>query len=98
MFLICLVLLPETLFSRAIESGGTSIDVSGEDQEGKTEHMVVQASEYYVAPPMTFGAYLNRIWLWDLERPPSRRLKPGDFVVKPLSMLRYPSVAFPAIY
>ncbi|KAF5366023.1 hypothetical protein D9758_006738 [Tetrapyrgos nigripes] len=117
LFVICLFLMPETLFDRprdtrmraAISDPLTS--ESNDDDEKPTVQMVDKSSKpvsisgqgrpHYVPyqpPPLTLNTYLNRLWFWDLERPLTRKLKPTDFAIKPLSMLKYPSVVFPALY
>ena len=47
---------------------------------------------------MDFKAYIHHLWFWDLDRPASRQINAKDFVVRPLSLLKYPSVVFPALY
>ncbi|KAG9221335.1 hypothetical protein CCMSSC00406_0009975 [Pleurotus cornucopiae] len=99
MFVICLFALPETLFDRslAIEELDESLPCS----KAEIVHAESSASirrEPYMAPPMLWRTYTRRLCLWDLERPTGRRMKASDFVVKPLSMLRHPSVAFPALF
>lgn len=94
MFLICLLFMPETLFDRPT----TTELVYDLDDDEKIQPSEEIQRERYIAPPMTLGAYLNRLWFFDLERPPTRRLRAADFVIKPLSMLKYPSVAIPAFY
>ncbi|KAF5366026.1 hypothetical protein D9758_006737 [Tetrapyrgos nigripes] len=116
-FVVCLFLMPETLFDRprdsrmhaAISDRLTSESndddekpaVQMADKSSKPESVSGQGQPHYVSyqpPPLTLNTYLNRLWFWDLERPPTRKLKPTDFAIKPLSMLKYPSVAFPALY
>ncbi|KAF8886030.1 MFS general substrate transporter [Infundibulicybe gibba] len=58
----------------------------------------VKDAARYTPPPLTMSTWRDRLWFWDLQRPPTRRLRWSDFVVKPLSMLKYPSVTFPALY
>lgn len=87
--------MPETLFDGPDEDNTNSSVV--QDVIEKDE-MPILEPEPFEPPSMAFRDYLHRLWLWDLDRPPSRRLKATDFVVKPLSMLKYPSVAFPALY
>jgi hypothetical protein len=98
MFLICLFLLPETLFDRPQNRIKTDlIGMEVDDNDVKFRQDLPQG-ERYIPPPMSWTTYLNRLWINDLQRPPSRRLKAKNFVVKPLSMLKYPSVAIPALY
>lgn len=99
MFVICLFALPETLFDRPLITGGLDDSLTGSKAEVvHVESDVNVRPEPYTSPPMTWRTYTNRLCLWDLERPSGRRMKVSDFVVKPLSMLRYPSVAFPALF
>ncbi|KAJ8509294.1 hypothetical protein ONZ45_g8508 [Pleurotus djamor] len=108
MFVICLFLMPETLFSRPFSdapSKASSQESFAEETGPKpvvqtTEDILAkhQDDELFIPPPLSLKTYLNRLWFWDLERPSTRQIKRRDFVVKPLSMLRYPSVAFPALY
>lgn len=99
MFLLCVFLMPETLFDRPVDEDHIAAEDIEEEGEKPNETMTPAiASEYYVPPPMSLHTYLNRLWLWDLERPASRRLRAVDFVIRPLRMLKYPSVLFPALY
>jgi len=97
MFFICLFFMPETLFDRPATAESELIAPDLDDDEKSRSNQEIQG-ERYVAPPMTLKTYLNRLWFIDLQRPPTRRLRARDFVVKPLSMLKYPSVAIPAFY
>lgn len=87
--------MPETVFDRPTKFDNTAPEKN--DMKIDKEEIEYQG-EQYVPPAMTLGAYMNRLWFWDLNRPVSRQLKSTDFVVRPLSMLKYPSVAFPALY
>jgi hypothetical protein len=99
MFFICLFFMPETLFDRsATAESDSEVVVPDLDDDEKIQPSQEIHGERYVAPPMTFKTYMNRLWFIDLERPPTRKLRAIDFVVKPLSMLKYPSVAIPAFY
>jgi hypothetical protein len=89
MFFVCLFLMPETLFDRPTDDDGL---------KSSTRHQIHIEGEKHTPPSMTRATYLNRLWFIDLEKPSSRQLRAVDFVVKPLSMLKYPSVAFPALY
>ncbi|KAF7428915.1 hypothetical protein PC9H_008151 [Pleurotus ostreatus] len=98
MFVICLFALPETLFDRPLTTG---LDENLAGSKGEVIHVESDTNvrqEPYASPPMSWRTYANRLCLWDLERPTGRRMEASDFVVKPLSMLRYPSVAFPALF
>ncbi|RDB25095.1 hypothetical protein Hypma_007426 [Hypsizygus marmoreus] len=98
MFFICLFFMPETLFDRPPDIETTKLTTELDDiEECKASPQPIYG-EQFISPPLTLKTYLNRLWIFDLERPPSRRLQSGDFIVKPLSMLKYPSVAFPALY
>ncbi|GLB37958.1 putative major facilitator superfamily protein [Lyophyllum shimeji] len=101
MFVFCFFFMPETLFDRDpdVETHITSPSEL-DDGEGSTSQdgSPFAGGEPFISPPMTMKTYLNRLWIVDLERPPTRKLKPSDFVIKPFSMLKYPSVAFPALY
>lgn len=95
--MISLFFMPETLFDRRLEE--TLVEDSDfKEKIEEHEDVSISSGEAYRPPPMDFKTYLRRLWLWDLDRPASRKLKAKDFVVRPLSMLKYPSVAFPAIY
>lgn len=97
MFVVAFFLMPETLFDRPQEdSTDKEILAHGEHADEKAEISV--AGKVYEPPAISFKDYLHRMWFWDLDRPASRQIKATDFVIKPLSMLRYPSVAFPALY
>ncbi|KAJ8516938.1 hypothetical protein ONZ45_g5803 [Pleurotus djamor] len=109
MFIVCLFLMPETLFDRPPSDAPSSMPSSQasftEETESKravrtTEDVPEEKHKHerFIPPPLSLKTYMNRLWFWDLERPPTRQIKRRDFVVKPLSMLRYPSVAFPALY
>ncbi|TFK45023.1 MFS general substrate transporter [Crucibulum laeve] len=99
MFILCLLFMPETLFDRVNDA---SFDDELAGNIGDTDSEDINPSrlrgEAYISPRMSLNIYLNRLWFWDLEKPAARQLKAIDFVVKPLSMLKYPSVAFPALY
>ncbi|PPR00070.1 hypothetical protein CVT24_008972 [Panaeolus cyanescens] len=89
-----LLFMPETLFDRPKED--TSFD------EQFTEEIVPEKSKEmsfspYVPPPLSFRVYLQRLSFWDTHRPKTRRLHVTDFVLRPLSMLKYPSVLYPAL-
>lgn len=97
MFLIILFFMPETIFDRSDDS--TEEIFADEDKEKMDEiENVSIPREPYHSPPMEFKTYIRRMWFWDLDRPASRQMKAKDFVVKPLSLLKYPSVAFPVLY
>lgn len=105
MLLICIFFMPETLFDRPLERqkasndndpGGDVLCTDSKPEIVETEE--ISPREPYMTPRMTLQTYLNRLWLWDLQRPTSRQIHASDFVLKPLSMLKYPSVAFPALY
>lgn len=99
MFLVCLFLLPETIFDRPQNRVGKElIGVEVDDSDELKFRQDLPRGKHYTPPPMSWTTYLNRLWIIDLQRPPSRRLKATDFVVKPLSMLKYPSVTIPALY
>lgn len=93
MFIICLFFMPETLYDRPFDVETETI--TDEDETFKQSSI---RGQRFIAPRMTLKTYLNRLWLIDLERPPSRQMKLSDFVIKPFSMLKYPSVIFPALY
>ncbi len=88
--------MPETLFDRPDES---TQEIFADDKE-KIEEIedVMSPREAYRSPPMEFKTYMRRLWFWDLDRPASRQMKAKDFVFRPLSLLKYPSVIFPALY
>lgn len=98
MFVICLFALPETLFDRPITTGldenltGSKVEVIHVESDTNVRQ------QPYASPPMSWKTYVSRLCLWDLERPTGRQMEASDFIVKPLSMLRYPSVAFPALF
>ena len=98
MFLIVLFFMPETLFDRP-ENEPLVEDMSDlKEKIEEHENISINSAEAYRPPPMDFQTYLHRLWFWDLDRPSTRRMKASDFVIKPLSMLKYPSVALPALY
>ncbi|KJA16133.1 hypothetical protein HYPSUDRAFT_321431 [Hypholoma sublateritium FD-334 SS-4] len=95
-FFIILFFMPETLFDRPDES---TKEIFADDKEKIDEiEDVSSPREAYRSPPMEFRTYIRRLWFWDLDRPASRQIKAKDFVVRPLSLLKYPSVVFPALY
>ncbi|KAF9478103.1 MFS general substrate transporter [Pholiota conissans] len=83
MFIFSLLFMPETLFDRPDNDSTDNVSIVG---------------DAYRPPLMEFSTYLRKLWFWDLDRHASRQIKATDFVIKPLSMLKYPSVAFPAFY
>lgn len=96
MFIICLFFMPETLFDRTeneLETTASELEVN--ESEIQPSSLI---GESFKPPPMSLATYLNRLWILDLERPPSRRLKGNEFIIKPFGMLKYPSVAFPALF
>ncbi|KAG6828840.1 hypothetical protein H0H92_006599 [Tricholoma furcatifolium] len=94
MFVICLFLMPETLFDRP----QSEVDVKALASDSDDGERQASFEGEPFQPLMTLKTYLNRLWIIDLERPSTRRIKPTDFVIKPFSMLKYPSVAFPALF
>lgn len=97
MFIFALVLMPETLFDRPAEETNPDVSLT-QDGDGSDIQKRDQPLAPYAPPPLAWEVYLRRLWFWDLDRPHTRYLRATDFVVKPLSMLKYPSVAFPALY
>ncbi|KAG6891024.1 hypothetical protein C0992_010997 [Termitomyces sp. T32_za158] len=85
----------ETLFDRA-ENGVETSPSESELDEGEMPPSSIIIGEPFKPPPMSLTTYLYRLRL--LERLPSRRLKKNDFIIKPFGMLKYPSVAFPALF
>lgn len=98
MFLIALFFMPETIFDRPADETVVEDSKLMEKVEEHNTTSISSLGETYHPPHMEFKTYLRRMWLWDLDRPSSRKMKGSDFVVKPLSMLKYPSVAFPTFY
>ncbi|KAG6899458.1 hypothetical protein C0993_010137 [Termitomyces sp. T159_Od127] len=93
MFIICFFFMPETLFDRAekeVETTPSDLEVD----EGEIPPSII--GEPFKPPPMSLATYLNRLRL--LERRPSRQLKKNEFIIKPFSMLKFPSVIFPALF
>lgn len=93
--------MPETLFDRpndATPDTLLSLDAMTDVREGGQRNRPKFNGKKYKLPPMKRITYLNRLWFWDLNRPSTRTLKRTDFLVKPLSMFKYPSVFFPAVY
>ncbi|KAF4620386.1 hypothetical protein D9613_000961 [Agrocybe pediades] len=90
MVVVVFFFLPETVFDRPDQSA---------DEEVIVEKLnTSDPKEPYAAPSMSMATYMRRLCLWDLDRPPTRQLRISDFIIKPLSMLKYPSVTFPALY
>ena len=90
--------MPETLFERPNDiTDDISLDEDEKEKIDALENTSIQ-EEIYHPPPMELKTYLHRMWFWDLDRPASRQIKAKDFGVKPLSMLKYPSVVFPVLY
>jgi hypothetical protein len=98
MFIFSLFFMPETLFDRPDDDATDASLVEQEKEHIDELEDVSTTGDVYHPPPMEFSTYLRRMWFWDLDRPPSRQMKATDFVIKPLSMLKYPSVTFPALY
>ena len=96
-FLVVFFCMPETLFDRPGDVAAEIIDEDKKENIDELENISIP-EEIYRPPPMELQTYLRRMWLWDLDRPTSRQLKAKDFGVKPLSMLKYPSVVFPVLY
>lgn len=99
MLLFALLFLPETIFDR--DDDDTAEDASIEEEKKIEDEQIEIASipaQAYRAPKMELNTYMRRMWFWDLDRPASRTMKARDFGIKPLSMLKYPSVLFPALY
>ncbi|KAG5733424.1 Protein HOL1 [Termitomyces sp. T112] len=96
MFMICFFFMPETLFDRPEGQVQTTPGPQSEFYEGETQPP--SAGEPFKSPPMSLKTYLNRMQIPDPQRPPSRRLKMNQFIIKPFSMLKYPSVIFPALF
>ena len=94
MFVVCLFFLPETLYTRPPGSYD-EILINMTKNDGIDTNKLLQQGEVYKPPSMKFRSYFRRLILWDIS--PDRHLK-GYFIVKPLSMLKYPSVAFPATF
>lgn len=101
LFALAFFLLPETIFDRPTEAATDEdlIEQIIKSAETGTQYKGAPITGVpYIPPPMDLKTYLRKLWFWDLDRPESRRLKATDFVIKPLSMLKYPSVTFPALY
>jgi hypothetical protein len=100
MLVICLFFLPETLYTRPPGSYDeiltNLVKSDSGDLDGAELNELLQQGETYQTPPMKFWTYVRRLGFWDIS--PDRHLKKRDFIVKPLSMLKYPSVLFPAIF
>ncbi|KAF8911596.1 major facilitator superfamily domain-containing protein [Gymnopilus junonius] len=97
MFIFAFFLMPETLFDRPREES-TDKEVLEHVEKIEENAEISVVGRAYEPPALSFKDYLHRMWFWDLDRPASRRIKASDFVIKPLSMLKYPSVVFPALY
>ncbi|KAF5355133.1 hypothetical protein D9756_005566 [Leucocoprinus leucothites] len=98
MLVICLFFLPETLYTRPLGSYDeilTNIS-KNDDLDGTDIQELLRGGEVYHAPPLAVRTYIRRLGFWDISA--ERHLRRRDFVVKPLSMMKYPSVAFPAIF
>ncbi len=100
MFVTGLFALPETLFDRppAVGNMDENLTSSPKAEVAHVESSANARGEPYTAPPMLWRAYIKHLYLWDHERSKGGRMKASDFVVKPLGMLQYPSVAFPALF
>lgn len=94
MFVVCLFFLPETLYTRPPGSYD-EILIHMTKNDGIDTNKLLQQGEVFQPPSMKFRSYFRRLVLWDIS--PDRHLR-GYFIVKPLSMLKYPSVAFPATF
>ncbi|PFH50454.1 hypothetical protein AMATHDRAFT_60994 [Amanita thiersii Skay4041] len=101
-FLLCLVLLPETLYDR-------SAVMAHEEEEAsrtKTPESGCESDKLQEQPKFTLAVYIQRLRFWEtgyayrniIPNHHHRKLHLQEFVIEPLSMLKYPSVAFPALY
>uniref|UniRef100_A0A8H7Y900 Major facilitator superfamily (MFS) profile domain-containing protein n=1 Tax=Psilocybe cubensis TaxID=181762 RepID=A0A8H7Y900_PSICU len=96
-FVMACIFMPETIFDRPKErSTDENVLDDLKDSEERIEDAIT--GDVCKAPPMSLKTYIRRLWIWDLDKPATRKIKATDFLVKPLSMLKYPSVAFPALY
>jgi len=95
MFVICLFFLPETLYTRPPGSyDEILIDMTNTSDRIDTDKFPKQG-EVYHTPSMRFQSYIRRLGFWNIS--PDRHLK-RYFIVKPFSMLKYPSVILPATF
>ncbi|KAF9012642.1 major facilitator superfamily domain-containing protein [Cyathus striatus] len=85
LFLISLFALPETIFDRP------------ENSPPYSNHATGTLEEIYSPPTFQWRVFVDRLWFWDRHRPKSRRMRRSDFFIRPLGMLKYPSVLFPVI-
>lgn len=98
MLVVCLFFLPETIYTR---SPGSYDEILAEltennDLNGVELKEFLKQGEVYCPPPLKLRTYCNRLKFWHASS--ERHIKARDFVAKPLSMLKYPSVAFPALF
>lgn len=95
MLVICLFFLPETLYTRPPGSyDQILIDMTNTSDRIDTDKLPEQG-EVYQPPSMRFRSYIRRLGFWNIS--PDRHLR-RNFLVKPFSMLKYPSVIFPAAF
>ncbi|PFH50474.1 hypothetical protein AMATHDRAFT_3957 [Amanita thiersii Skay4041] len=106
-FLVCLFLLPETLFDRSLlveTEPSTPIPSKSLDNDTQSSSQ----NSFDERPQFTLSVYLKRLWLWDLgyaysghnigSKGPRRKIRLREFIIEPMTMLKYPSVTFPALY
>jgi hypothetical protein len=95
---IGIFLLPETLYTRPPSAYDDVLaDLAKNDELDGTEiKELLKQGKIYRPPPLKFSVYLRRLGFWFPS--PDRKLRAKDFILKPLSMLKYPSVAFPALF
>ncbi|XP_006461353.1 hypothetical protein AGABI2DRAFT_118249 [Agaricus bisporus var. bisporus H97] len=95
---ICFFFLPETLYTRPPGAYDDMLaDLTKNDELDSTEiKELLKQGKVYQPPPLTLSVYIRRLGFWYPS--PDRKLRARDFVIKPLSMLKYPSVAFPALF
>ncbi|KAF9446143.1 MFS general substrate transporter [Macrolepiota fuliginosa MF-IS2] len=98
MLVICVFLLPETIYTRPSSSYDEALAdlVKNDELDDAEVKELLKHGEIYHSPPFSLWTYFTRLKLWDVS--PERHLKPRHFVVKPLGMLKYPSVAIPALF
>jgi hypothetical protein len=95
---ISFFLLPETLYTRPPSAYDDVLaGLTKNDELDSTDiKELLKQGKVYQPPPLKFSVYIRRLGFWYPSQ--DRKLRARDFVVKPLSMLKYPSVAFPALF
>ncbi|KAF5355110.1 hypothetical protein D9756_005552 [Leucocoprinus leucothites] len=84
---VLIVLLPDTLFQRP--DTNVTLDVRHD--------LMISDTKPYQPPRMALSTYLRCLRLVDPERMPKQGVRFSDIFLRPLRLLRYPSILLPAL-